>query len=164
MKRSKLFLVTLTAVVMAVPAFAATRNADLNVSADVVGNCTITTNPIAFGNYDPIGTEATTDLDNTGSVVVTCTRGAGVSIDLGLGDNASGAQRRMKNGVANFLNYELYKDNGRTSVWGTAANGLAIAPAPSIAARTYTVYGRVPAGQDIPAGAYTDKVVATINY
>ncbi len=163
MKRSVLSLVALSVVVIATPVFAATKNADLPVTAAVVGNCTISTSAVAFGNYDPVSANAATDLDATGSVTVTCTRGAGLSIDLGLGLNAAGAVRRMANG-ANRMNYELYSDNGYATVWGTGAAGLTIVGAPDITPRVYTVYGRIAAGQDVATGNYADTVVATINY
>jgi spore coat protein U-like protein len=68
-------------------------------------------------------------------------------------------------GGTDFLTYELYQNTGRTTVWGTgAAAGLTIAVAPSRAARTFTVFGRVAAGQDVAAASYNDTVVATINF
>ena len=167
MKRSALFLVTVATLVMAAPVFAASpATANLNVSASVVGNCTISTAPVAFGAYDPVSANASTALDATGTVTVTCTRGAGLSIDLGLGANASGSTRRMTDGAGtpSYMNYELYSNAGRTTVWGSGASGLTIAAAPSIAARNFTVYGRIPAGQDVAIGSYADTVVASINY
>jgi spore coat protein U-like protein len=167
MKRSALFVVTLTALVMATPVFAASpAQANLDVKADVVGNCTISTTAVSFGNYDPVSANATTALNATGKVTVTCTRGAGLSIDLGLGSNATGSTRRMTDGAttASFLTYELYSNSGRTTVWGTGTSGLTITAAPSIAPRNYTVYGTVAAGQDVPVGSYADVVVASINY
>jgi len=149
---------------MAAPAFAQTATGTLGVSATVAKNCSITTTAVAFGAYDPVVTNATAPLDGTGSVVVTCTKGAGTRIDLGLGANVSGATRRMAGGT-DFLTYELYQNTGRTTVWGTgAAAGLTIAVAPSRAARTFTVFGRVAAGQDVAAASYNDTVVATINF
>ena len=149
---------------LAAPAFAQTATANLAVSATVAKNCSITTTAVAFPNYDPVVTHASTNLDSTGSVVVTCTKGAGTRIDLGLGGNASGSTRRMAGG-GDFLTYELYQESGRTIVWGSGTtNGMVIAVAPSKAARTFTVYGRVPAGQDVSAASYSDTVVATINF
>jgi len=148
----------------AVPALAQTANTNLAVTATVAKNCSITTTAVAFGSYDPAVTNATTNLDGTGTVVVACTKGAGTRISLGRGANASGLTRRMR-GAAALLTYELYKNAGRTTVWRSGAvNGLTIPGAPSRAARTFTVYGRVPAGQDVVAGPYTDTVVATINF
>ena len=107
---------------MAAPAFAQTATANLGVSATVAKNCSITTTAVAFGAYDPIVANAAAPLDGTGSVVVTCTKGAGTRIDLGLGANATGTTRRMTGG-GDFLTYELYTTVARTTVWGTGAGG-----------------------------------------
>ena len=164
MKRTVLILTTLTALMVSASSFAATATANLPINASVNANCTISTVGVNFGVYDPIGVNAAANLDQTGTVTVTCTKGSGLSIDLGLGANASGAIRRMNDGSGNMMTYELYSDNGRTTVWGSGASGLAIAAAPSKVARSYTVYGRVPSAQDVSAGNYSDTVVATINY
>jgi len=149
---------------MAAPALAQTATANLSVSATVAKNCSITTTAVAFGSYDPIVTNAVAPLDGTGTVVVTCTKGAGTRIDLGLGVNASGATRRMTGGT-DFLTYELYQNTTRTTVWGSgAAAGQTIAAAPSKAARIFTVYGRIAGAQDVAAASYNDTVVATINF
>jgi spore coat protein U-like protein len=144
---------------------AATATANLAVSATVVTNCTISTAPLAFGNYDPVGTHAAADLDGTGTVTVACTKNTAPTVALGLGANASGAVRRLKDAGTNYLTYELYQDAGHTTIWGTAGGAL-LSPgaAPSKAARNFTVYGRVTSNQDVPAGAFTDTVVATVNF
>jgi spore coat protein U-like protein len=149
---------------MAAPAFAQTATGTLGMSATVAKNCSITTTAVAFGSYDPVVANATTPLDGSGTVVVTCTKGAGTRIDLGLGANASGSVRRMSGGT-DFLTYELYQNTTRTTIWGSgAAAGQTIGAAPSKAGRTFTVYGRVAAGQDVAAASYNDAVVATINF
>jgi spore coat protein U-like protein len=147
------------------PVQGASATANLSIGATIVNNCTISTTPVGFSPYDPIVTHASTPDDSTsGSVTVTCTRGTAPTIGLGLGQNASGSQMRMAYG-SNYLNYALYQDSGHTTVWGNSGSGLfSPGPAPSKAARTYTVYGRIPAGQDLPAGAYADTVVATVNF
>lgn len=146
------------------PALAQTATANLTVTASVANRCTITTSAVSFGSYDPVVTHASTPLDGTGSVIVACTKGAsGTRIDLGQGAHYSGA-RRMQAGTE-FLTYELYTNTGRTTVWNSGAgNGLSLTPAPSSAPRTFDVYGRVPAAQDVAVGSYTDTVVATINF
>jgi len=142
--------------------WAGSNPANLSVTATVVANCTITTTPVAFGNYDVL---LPTDLAGTGSVIATCNKGAGLSIGLGLGLHAAGAVRKMQNAGTDVLTYELYQQVGHSTVWGTAAGSvLTLVAAPSKAAITYTVYGNVPNGQDDPAGAYSDTVVATVNF
>ncbi|HLG55782.1 MAG TPA: spore coat U domain-containing protein [Vicinamibacterales bacterium] len=146
-------------------ASAATATANLGVSATVTNNCTISTAALAFGSYDPVVANASTDLDGTGTVTIACTKGATATIGLGLGSNASGAIRRMKDAGTNYLTYELYQDAGRVTVWENAGAGL-LSPvaAPSKVARNFTVYGRVTSNQDVPAGSFNDTVVATVNF
>jgi spore coat protein U-like protein len=144
-------------------ATAATATANLGVSATVTNNCTISTQALAFGSYDPVAAHASANLDGTGEVVVACTKGATATIGLGLGSNASGSTRRMVAGT-NFLTYELYNEPTRTTVWDAGGGLLSTGAAPSKAARTFTVYGRVTSNQDVEAGNYSDTVVATVNF
>jgi spore coat protein U-like protein len=144
---------------------AASATANLGVSATVTNNCTISTTALAFGSYDPVGANASGNLDGTGTVVVACTKGATATVGLGLGGNASGSTRRMGDGGTNYLTYELYQDSGRTTIWSDSGAGLlSPAAAPSKAPRNFTVYGRVTGNQDVPAGNYSDTVVATVNF
>jgi len=139
--------------------------ASLTISATVSKNCTITTAPVTFGAYNTVGANATAPLDSTGTVTVTCTKGATATVGLGAGSNAQGTTRRMTGGAAAFLNYELYKDSSRTTVWGnTTGSYLDIPAAPDRNPRDFPVYGRVPSGQDATVGSYTDTVVATVNF
>jgi spore coat protein U-like protein len=146
---------------------AANAQANLNVSANVSNNCTISTAPVAFGAYDPVGANAAAALDASGTVTIACTKGATATIGLDTGLNASGGARRMSDGAAtpSYLTYEIYQNAGRTTLWGNAAPDL-VSPvaAPSKAARSFTAFGRVPANQDVPAGAYADTVTATVNF
>ena len=67
---------------------------------------------------------------------------------------------------SDFLNYSLYKDAARTQVWGTGLAGGTTLTYNSASKNSVaiTVYGTVPQAQDVTVGAYTDTVVATINY
>jgi spore coat protein U-like protein len=148
---------------------AATATSNLAVTASVAANCTISTAPVAFGAYDPVSANATTVLNGTGTVSVTCTNGATTTVTLGQGANAGGGStaaapaRRLKDGGTDFLTYSLYSDTGRTTVWGdTAGTGLAHTGTGTLTA--LTVYGAVDAGQNVPAGNYSDTVVATITF
>jgi spore coat protein U-like protein len=164
--RALVALTASTALVAALAprASAATATANLTVSATVTKNCTVSTSALAFGSYDPVVTNASANLDGTGTVSVACTRGATATVGLGTGSNASGSARRMGDGSGNFLNYELYSDSGRSAVWNAGAGTLSLSAAPSRVARDYTVYGRINGNQDVPAGTYGDTVVATVNF
>lgn len=150
----------------------------LAVSAKVDAVCTIGTTPVAFGVYDPVTTNATVALNGAGGVTIACTKGAGPSVTLGLGANASGATRQMKGSGTNtdVLAYELYQPSTNAvgagctyagaTVWGTSGSNVFTPTSPSSkASRTYTVCGQVGPGQDVQVDtSYTDTVVATVNF
>ena len=140
-------------------------SSSLSTSSSVSNNCTISTAAVAFGSYDPVVANASANLDGTGSLTVACTKGASTTIGLDLGGNATGSTRRLADGSGNHLTYEFYQDSGRSTVWSDSGGGLFTpAVAPSKAARVFTVYGRVPSNQDVPAGSYADTVTATVNF
>ncbi len=63
-----------TAVILSAgQAQAQTASASLDVSASVSRNCTIATEPLAFGAHDPVVANATNPLDGTGTIIITCT-------------------------------------------------------------------------------------------
>jgi spore coat protein U-like protein len=119
---------------------------------------------VAFGSYDTFGGSP---LDSAGSITFTC-QNVGVAdtivIDLSRG-NASGffPRKMLRLGTA-FL-YNLYLDAARTVVWGDGTSGTShygpVNP-PSGSPVTVSVYGRVPAGQNVAAGSYSDTIVATV--
>jgi spore coat protein U-like protein len=146
-------------------AFAATT-ANVGVSADITNNCTVgNVSAIAF-TYDPIVANASSPAVATGTVDVTCTSGASWSLDLDNGQNHSSAtlsqNRAMKSGT-NFLSYDIYSDSGHSTVWLSGA-GSDVTGTGNGAAQTQTMYGQVPAAQNVPAGTYNDTVVATVNF
>jgi spore coat protein U-like protein len=128
--------------------------------------CTISTTSVSFGSYNVYNV---TNVDTTGSVTYTCgllTLNP-ISIDLSNGSSASFNPRTLKNG-SDTLNYNLYMDAARSSIWGNGTGGTSHYTATLSPLSTYnvtlTVYGRVPPLQDAAAGSYTDTVVVTINF
>src|SRR6185295_9768659 len=99
--------------------------ADLAVSSSVTASCTITTSPVAFGAYDFV-VNASSPLDNTGTVHTTCSSASLPVVTLGQGANAGGGStpgvpvRRMSNGAGTpaFMSYNLYQDVDRLILWG----------------------------------------------
>jgi len=143
-------------------AFAA-ETATLTVNASVSNNCTISAAAIAFAAYDPVVANASTNLDGEGRVTIACTKGAVPTIGLGAGANSSGSVRRLAAG-GEMLTYELFSNSSRSTVWNGGSGVVTTVAAPSKAPRDFTVYGRIPGGQDVAAGSYTDTIVATVNF
>lgn len=159
------FLLTLVlgaASIGAGSAQATTATATFPVSATVLSTCLVAATPLLFGNYDP---NSTADLDATNTVTVTCTSGASydVGLDAGTGTGATVASRKMSFGT-NVLNYTLYQDATRTTVWGNTVGTDTVNATATAGSNIHTVYGRVPSGQNVPAGAYTDNITVTVTY
>ena len=155
----------LTAAFAAAPAFATDEVSSIGVNATVTANCTLTTDPVAFGNVDVTSGQA---VQGTGSISVTCTNGTAwtAAADAGAGSGADLATRKMADG-ADLLNYRLFTDSGRTQVWGDGAEGATatFSDSGTGTAQVKTVYGLIPAGQTgVPAGNYADTVQVTVSY
>jgi spore coat protein U-like protein len=143
---------------------AGSSTATMNVTATVNVNCNMSSPAaLAFGTYDPIGANASSNLDvSPNALAVKCTRGAVAQVALDLGSHAEGQTRRLSSGTS-FLTYEIYTTSARTTIWNTT-NTVAYNAASS-ATTNLPVYGRIPGGQDVPAGgSYTDTITATINF
>jgi spore coat protein U-like protein len=123
-------------------------------------NCTISTTPVAFGDYNVLSASPKT---STGSVTYQCTLGVNIIVTLSRGSSATFDPRTMLNGTE-ALNYNLYREAAFQNIWGDGTGGTQSysALAALLVPVTVTVYGRVPAGQNVAAGAYADSVVATI--
>ena len=167
MKFTKLFKLAAISIAMASlgavsASHAGTATGTLLVSATVLSTCNVTTTTIAFGNYSSV------QLDATGSVTVTCSPGIG-SYTVGLGSGIGGASTstRKLTFSANTLNYSLSQDSAHTQNWGEVQNIDTVSSSVGIlsgAAKIFTVFGRLPAGQFSAAGAYGDSVVVTVNF
>ena len=141
--------------------------------AEAVTTCRILSGGgLNFGNYDTL---AAAPNDSLATVLVQCTREGGpqnVTVTLQLNQGIHGASvqaRRMANNApaGGYLNYGLYRDVGRSMVWGfntgvdTEVRSLSI-PNKDSRQATFTIYGRIPAQQDSPVGSYSDRVTATV--
>jgi spore coat protein U-like protein len=132
-------------------------------TAYAAGSCTISTTSVNFGSYNVFTGSAT---DSTGTVTVDCNGGAhNIVVTLSKGASASYNPRTMLKG-AEALSYNLFSDAARTSIWGDGSGGTFTYtnPNPPNSPFNLTVYGRVPAGQDVSAGVYSDTVSAVINF
>jgi spore coat protein U-like protein len=144
----------------------ADAGADIAVGVTVTDSCTISSTPLAFAGYDATA-NASTPVGANATLTVTCTSGFVTAVTLDEGQNAGTGSapatpvRRMTDGTS-FLNYVLNQDSqGGSVVWG-ATSGTQQATTGTGAPVDLTVYGRMPAGQNPPAGVYGDVVVATV--
>jgi spore coat protein U domain-containing protein, fimbrial subunit CupE1/2/3/6 len=126
-------------------------------------HCTISTTSVNFGSYDVF---SSTPTDTTGTVSVTCSGNADVTITLSKGGSATFSPRTLNSGT-DTLNYNLYRDAARTTIWGDGTGSTASytqVGLPNNTAQNLTIYARIPAAQDVRAGTYTDSVTVTIDF
>ena len=166
--RRVLVIALFTLVVVPASFAALSAPGTLTVTANVTANCTVNNALLAFGGYDPTAVAA---LPGTAVLTVKCTKGLTPTLMLGQGSNPGGgstnaAPVRQMIGAApiEFMGYQLYQDVAHTIVWGnTVATGVGVAP--SIAGTAVTVFGLVPAAQNLTAlNTFSDTVQAVVNF
>lgn len=141
--------------------------------ADCIGigcSCSVEAVPMNFGTYNPISAQS---VDTTGTVSVTCSAlvaGLNVSYDILLnqGNGGSFNPRSLSNGGDN-LNYQLYTNSTRTTIWGDGTSGTQVVSDGYLLnlfseERDYTVYGRIPGSQNVSTGSYNDTITVTVEY
>lgn len=120
--------------------------------------CAVSATSLAFGAYDPF---SATPKDSTSSITVsTCIVSYQIGLDAGTASGATVTTRQMSSG-ANRMNYSLYRDAARTLNWG---NTLGVDTLSTSGSATHTVYGRIPASQNLPPGSYADTITVTVTF
>ena len=143
------------------------------VQAAVTVNCTASASGIAFGIYNPLN--AVSDA-STGSLKVTCNgSGSGtvnvtLNVTLSTGMSGTYSPRKMFSG-ANSLNYNIFWSAAYNQIIGDGTGGSfagTAGPFPVAAGgsntATGTLYGLIPASQDVVPGAYSDVITVTVTY
>jgi spore coat protein U-like protein len=132
-------------------------------------DCTISTMPVSFGLYNPL---TPTPNVATGTVTMTCTVLIGLfeswTIALSPGNSNNFTTRNMLNGTSP-LSYNLYTTAAYSNVWGDGSGSTTVISGGALLSigttvYPYTVYGRIPAGQDSAAGTFMDTIVVTLNF
>jgi len=125
---------------------------------DARANCTVSAGSVVFGSYDVFSVQP---LDGAGSIGIDCDPATPYSISLGTGGGSYG-QRELASG-GDSLGYNLYTGATRVVVWGDGSGGTGTVGG-STAQASHTVYGRIPAGQNVPAGSYGDTIIVTVSF
>jgi spore coat protein U-like protein len=160
----------------AAPSLAALALLAFAPGAFAAADCSIFSSTLNFGNYDVLDPAPT---DSTTNILIICTRDpppntetVSYTLTLSVGGGTY-ANRTMANG-ANTIGYNLYTSPAMTpaTIWGNGTGGTSVVATslqPLNAQNTvrlafHTIYGRIPARQDVRVGTYTGSVVLTMNY
>jgi spore coat protein U-like protein len=143
-------------------AFGTTTTTTFQSQITIAASCTIlSATTLDYGTQGVLGGS----VDQTSTIQVQCTNTTpyNIGLDAGVGAGATVAVRKMTNtGVT--INYSLYSNAGRTTVWGDTIATDTVAATGNGASQSYTVYGRVPAQTTPAPGLYTDTVTVTVTY
>jgi spore coat protein U-like protein len=142
------------------PAGAATTTGSLSVRATVELNCRITASAMEFGTYT---SGRASDLDANGSVTFAGCNGADLSLALDGGSSNDIGNRTMRSASGQTLRYQLYRNAARSSVAGRNTQQIT-ATAPANGSGSMVIYGRIFAGQTVPAGAYSDTINLVLTF
>ncbi len=153
---------------------AATSTSEMNVTTNISATCTMSNTDLDFGDYDA---NASQDLLATATITTTCTSGTTAYVILDNGQHSttsrSGGGRGSINietyhrhmsdtGSGSILQYELFTDVDRTTVWHHNFHQYITGEGASV---DLPVYAKVFKNQlDAAAGSYTDTITITINY
>src|SRR3954454_6397225 len=141
---------------------AATATSTFTVQVTLTASCTI--NSAATLNFGSQGI-LSANVDQTSTLQVQCTNTTpyNIGLDAGVGSGATVAVRKLTSG-GNTVNYSLYTDAGRATLWGNTVGTDTVAATGNGAAQSYTVYGRVPSQTTPAPGTYTDTITVTVTY
>jgi spore coat protein U-like protein len=134
------------------------------LSARAEAACTVSATAVSFGTYNVFTSTATT---STGTITYRCGNADhNIRVDISTGSSGTYTARTLKQSTEE-LSYNLYIDSAFASVWGDGSgttSDYTKSNPPNGTDVILTVYGQVPAQQDVTAGSYSDPVVATLNF
>ena len=142
-----------------------TRPAAALLCGSILDPITVSATGLAFGVYLP-GSAATANT----TVKVACTIPLDLltdfTISLSAGNAATPAARLLRHG-GDQLGYNIFADAGYTAVWGDGSAGSVTQGYSSILAlgsAQFTGFGRLPQGQYVAAGPYSDRITVTVTF
>lgn len=132
-------------------------------SLKVTAQCSASTIGVAFGTIDPFSAST---VDSTGTITVTCLVVNSYSVSLSTGASGTYSPRTLVSG-ANTLNYNLFLNSARSTIWGDGTGGTSLVSGSIgllLLPNNHTIYGRIPGGQNLASGSYSDTITVTVTY
>ncbi len=139
---------------------AATATASLALQVEVLTGCEVGDASIDFGSYQ--SGQGADLVTNTNLVLSNCTVDS-VVVELDGGATGDPTARRLTGPGGATLRYQLFKGPNLGNPFRDNGGGRTI----DMTGRTTAnvpVYGRIPRGQTVPAGTYTDTINVTLTF
>jgi spore coat protein U-like protein len=142
---------------------AATETTTFQVQITIVAACEISSvNDLDFGSHGVLA--ANIDVSTTFDVQCTLDTPFNIGLDAGTGAGATVATRRMTGPASATIDYSLFTDAGRTTVWGDTPTVDTVDDTGTGSAETFTVFGRVPPQTTPAPGLYADTITITVTF
>ena len=131
----------------------------------VMAGCSVSTTGVIFSAYDVF---SSTPVESVGYVDVRCTQRSNVLVQLSLGPSAvSGGfipRQMLKRSGTDRLNYNFYTKKNYRDVWGDGTGGSVIQTMKVFSKASWkaTIFGLIPARQNVSAGTYGDSMVVSV--
>lgn len=167
-------LLSLTLSLYPCSVYAGTATGSTKATAKLSSFCTITAQPINFGN---VAGPTNNLYSSQSNVSVLCTKNSSYTITLNLGINTQGQTTRNMIGATSgqIVNYMICKTPSMSGTWGVndqcaqpwfsigATNYYTVTGTGTGVNQSYPMYGVVQTGYYTPDN-YSDTITATINY
>jgi len=140
-----------------------------SVSQAQAFKCDVTATGLNFNSYDVF---SPVPRDSTASITVSCNippqnpqAPLPVTVSLSPGISGSFAPRSMESAGPDHLEYNLYA-NGYSTIWGDGGGSSSVQSALVTKDMPWntTIFGRIPARQNVRAGSYSDTITVTIDF
>jgi spore coat protein U-like protein len=135
--------------------------------------CDVTATGVNFGGYDVF---SSVPRDSTGTITVTCNNPDNtdkknpnediqVEISLSTGNSGSFSPRQMQSATGDALSYNLYATPFSTILGdGGGSSSVITGFVNKDMPWNVTIYGSIPARQNVRAGSYSDTITVTIDF
>ena len=147
-----------------VNSYARSTTDNLSVSASVIANVDVVSHPVVFQDIDVRQRDAI--VKSTLNIKLSSGVGASISLNQGQHPSSSSSDaaplREMISSTGVKLAYTILQNDGVTA-WGDTGDTSATYIGKGIN-ESMEVNFKINSGQNVPAGVYTDTVIATIKF
>lgn len=116
---------------------------------------------INFGVYNTLDSS---DSLSTGNLNVSCSSSTSFNVGLGTGQSNNYLNRTLNSGGSDLLNYNLFTNVSRTSVFGDGSGSTATVSQTTSGSISIPIYGSIPAKQNVTTGSYIDTVAVYLTF
>ena len=141
-----------------------TTTSGMPVRIELVGFCNVSASDLDFGVY---ASDQNAPAQGQTTIQLQCSPGtvAELGLDEGTGTPTSTSRRKLEHerGLGQ-LEYDLFQNAARTVHWGDKPGVDTLEVQATGAPQTVPVYGRIPGGQRVRDGVYSDTITVRVHF